>query len=188
MKNKTLLHLSLIVGLTGCGKMDVRLESSHKPSIDLTLPSLTNSQITVSSNNIADGVTPAVVTLLIRNSQNEPLPGLEMSLNVSGQNNTIIPCTATNSSGTANCWVYSNTSELKVVNAEGTITLSTSTMFHPAPPRNNVAGIVSSGSREKNGSQMKVISSSGVTESPARATNRAQAHADTAVIGLILSN
>ena len=113
------------LSLLGCGI--ARNSISIKPAKDV--PSAVMSSIIVTSNNIADGTTPAQVTLFIRTSSGKPAVGIPLILSVSGSENVVLPCGLTDRRGIAQCRFFSKKAESKMVVVKGGINLSAPTNF-----------------------------------------------------------
>ncbi len=147
------------------------------------------SKIEVTDNNIADGTTPAEVTLIVMSQSGAPVVGAEMSISVTGYENVIIPCTKTNELGRSRCKIYSTRSERKRITARGGITLSTDTWFHAPNPTRSSFAIVSSGSSEILPSGHLMITTGGVVESPSMQTDTNGAvRAHTSILGIFLND
>jgi len=165
---KNIISLILLLNCVGCGKAYLNIaKDSSGGNVDKTLPSLLNSHITVSEDNIADGVTPGWVTLHIYNGESKALQGLVFEIAVGGQNNTVIPCTATDHDGVARCKIYSTKAENKNVKVWNKIILSGEIEFSPINSKRS-AGIVSSGNIDLQSGKVRAISSSGIIETPAQ--------------------
>lgn len=123
------------------------------------------SEITVSNDNVADGVTPAQVTIIARSYRGSPIAGMKMSIAASGSANVIVPCTTTDTSGLSRCWLYTTRAEIKTIQILGAVTKKIDVVFQsPRPLRSNFA-FVSSGGDLKLPSGHRVISTSGSIES-----------------------
>ncbi len=123
--------------------------------------------MTVSHPNVADGITPADVTLEIKSEKNEPIEGLSMELQATGTQNVMVPCTKTNASGISRCKLYSTKAEWKTVMTMGVIQLSKATEFIVPSPSRSSSAFVSSGNAQNLPSGHKIITSSGIMETPA---------------------
>ena len=103
------------------------------------------SDITVTSGNYADGVTPAKIEVLLKNYQGEPISNREVHLAISGDNNTLSPCSKTNNLGIAVCWLYTTTAERKRVSMMGMDSVWEYIDFTPIINNRNSGAIVAAG-------------------------------------------
>lgn len=155
----------------GCNKsgFDAAEELKAKLPIgpSLETPSAEKSVITVSSPLVADGVTPAEITIEIKNWYGTVLPGITVNLTVTGSANTVVPCTPSNSSGISRCKIYTTKSETKLVSIWGPMTLSKSLFFDVHQIQQNVFDVVSSSGDETHMTGYRVVSNAGITETAA---------------------
>ena len=152
-----------ILALTACGK------ASFDPYMSglNDNPSLANSKMVITANNVADGMTPAQVTLEIRSASDVPLEGVKMTLTVTGDNNVIVPCTVTDANGLSSCKVYSTKAEQKSITAWGAINLSEDTQFTRPRFSRSMLSFVGGASMQKLSSGHKIFTTTGVVETPA---------------------
>jgi hypothetical protein len=130
------------------------------------LPSAEMTEITVTDGNVADGITPAQVSLRIRSANGNPIEGVTMSLWASGSDNVLVPCTASDSLGQSRCLLYTTKAEVKNLKLSGPISLASWVAFAaPKPLRSNFS-FVSSAMDMKLPSGRRVISTSGIVEGP----------------------
>lgn len=170
MDYKTLTLITIATIIVGCNKavFDPLLPTSPTAKINDATPSLKYSKLQVSSPNMADGVNPANVTIILKTENNEPIVGYKISIKVSGSQNTIVPCTETNEDGKSVCWIYSSKAEEKEVRTVGAIELVEDTTFLPPAPIRSTFAIVSSGSFITMPTGQRIISASGIMESNIR--------------------
>lgn len=143
----------LITSLGACGKAaGVGGKITDLPSE--YLPSLEQSTLTVSSNNIADGTTATIVTATVKTTGGIAIPGVDLTLDVSGSNNTLENCTTTNSSGVSTCKVYTTKAETKTITVSyGSLSLSKDVTFTAAGTQSGQSlFIVTSGGGQLTGS------------------------------------
>lgn len=150
--------------LVNCGKSSFQYEMAS-PAPDIG-PSKATSTMTISNNNIADGSTPAIVTFTIKDSSGSPISGVVMNLTIGGSQNTVMPCSPSNSQGLSQCVVYSTMSETKSFVGWGALTFdSENVWFAPVEPLRSAFSIVSAGSVETLPSGHVIIASAGILES-----------------------
>lgn len=118
LKNQSKLIIACLL-LLGCKK-----NLANTPSASAAM-----STLVVTSDNVADGLTPAQVTLLIRTASGEPVQGARMALLVSGSQNVVIPCGLTDHRGFSQCRIFSTKAEQKTIVAKGIIDLKAQTIF-----------------------------------------------------------
>lgn len=166
MKAQGLKQLTLItagLALTACGN------ASFDPYVGgIEVASSAMSSIAVSQNNIADGITPANVTVQLKTASGSAVANANLNLWVSGSNNVIVPCGKTDEKGMARCRFYTTTAESKTVRASGDVTLWADTNFMAPKPSRSAVAIVSSGAVITLPSGHKIISTTGISETPAR--------------------
>jgi hypothetical protein len=127
--------------------------------------SMEYSTITIASDQVADGATPADITLSLRNAMNDPLPGIVMALEVTGSGNVLNSCTTSDSNGRARCRFYSTTAELKRIRVVGSVTMLAETMFVEPPAASSSFGIITSYGDETIVGGQRLVAMSGVVES-----------------------
>jgi hypothetical protein len=128
-------------------------------------PSTEASDIEISGDNIADGITPARVTLTLRTAKRLPIVGMTPAIAVSGTQNIVVPCTTSDANGTSHCWLYTTRAELKTISIVGVVSMSKEVSFtQPVPLKSNFA-FVSSASDVTAVSGHRIISTSGIIES-----------------------
>lgn len=149
---------------------DAGMATEPKTAVpDSTSISGSKSTISVSTDQVADGSSPAEVTLTLRTYGNEPVVGVQMGLEVSGSNNVIIPCSTSDDQGQSRCRIYSTTAETKTVKAVGEITLQANTRFTEAMASSSAFQIVSSsGDDEVQPSGPRLVATAGIVESDAQ--------------------
>jgi hypothetical protein len=97
------------------------------------LPSAATSTIVVTDPNLADGATPAEVTITIRDALGNAVPGVTPTFAVSGTANTLGACAATDSAGQAVCEITSTKAEGKTVSLLTPVAVTGNTAdFNPA--------------------------------------------------------
>ncbi len=160
-RNLVLIFGSSLV-LTACGQASF---DPFRPMATDMSPSPSMSSMEISPDNIADGITPATVTIKIQTSNGQPLAGTKMNLEVTGSNNVIVPCTATDANGIARCRIYSTKSESKTARAVGPIHLTAETMFKAPRPSRSAVAFVSAGSVETLPTGQKIKVTAGIMES-----------------------
>ncbi|MEN0058045.1 MAG: Ig-like domain-containing protein [Bdellovibrio sp.] len=129
-------------------------------------PDAARCNMDISTPNIADGITPTMVTLNIRDKRGNPLAGIKLTLNVSGSNNVIVPCSSSNEDGISHCKVLSTTAERKTFRTEGAVELTAQVLFQAPPPTRMLFSVVSSGSVQYTNDGHKIMVSNGVIETP----------------------
>lgn len=130
-------------------------------------PSTKFSKITVPEQNVADGITPLLIEIQLYDEKHDPVPNVRLSLEVTGEENVIVPCTPTNAQGLARCWVFSTRAQWKSIRAVGSIILTSQSQFlEPAPYRSSFQ-FVASGFAETLPSGHKFVTSAGIVESDA---------------------
>lgn len=155
----TLTSMCLLI--SACGR------SSFNPEMPGTLsddPSEVMSTLTVTDDNVADGMTPANVTLKVLTGKGHPVVGVRMELAVTGSENVIVPCTTTDENGTATCKIYSTKAEEKKISASGKFVLWGDTTFKAPQPMRSAFAFVSSGDVAVLPSRHKIIATSGISE------------------------
>ncbi len=102
------LRASLLNGAEGC---------SNLVTINAAAPTPGNSEISLSSPVIADGVDEGTISIILRDQFNNPTPGYTPSFSATDTNGTNLydPCSVTDISGTALCTMTSTYAELKTV-------------------------------------------------------------------------
>jgi|GEM_PF-5108255 Bacterial Ig-like domain (group 1). len=152
-----------VLALTACGK------ASFDPFMSglEDNPSLEHSRMNVTANNVADGMTPAQVTLEIRSASDIPLAGVNMTLTVTGDNNVIVPCTTTDANGLSSCKIYSTKAEQKSITAWGSINLKSDTQFTRPRFSRTMLSFVGGASMQKLASGHKIFTTTGIVETPA---------------------
>lgn len=156
------LLLSLL--LIGCGRSSFLNGQPAAPKN--TTPSLKVSDVQISQGNVADGVTPAEVTVTLKNDQGEPIVGAPMTLTVSGSDNVVVPCTNTDVHGIARCRVYSTKAETKTFTFNGSMFAVKDVDFFTQRPQRAAFSFVGSAAVDQLPSGHKIISSSGLVEGP----------------------
>ena len=186
-----IISLVLVSGFqVACSRssFDAGLESSPRAVTpdDDTIVDVTKSSMTVGGEQIADGATAAEITLILRNINNHSLVNIQMVLEVSGSQNVVIPCTASDAQGHSHCRVYSTRAEVKTVRAIATVTLQTTMTFVDPNPSSSAFQIVSSaGDSEVSMSGPRLVATSGIVESDVQMRN---AYGDVAVFSSILGS
>lgn len=120
------------------------------------------SSMTVTSHNVADGITAAVVELKLRTKTDKPVVGLKLSLTASGRDNVIIPCTVSDANGMSWCRVLSTYAEVKELKTWGPISLMAQARFEEPRPLRSSFAVVSSGWQGRLPSGHRIISNVGV--------------------------
>jgi len=137
-----------------------------QPALDVVdAPSSEASEIEISDDSVADGVTPALVTLTLRTAKRIPVVGMTPAIAVTGTQNIVVPCTASDADGRSRCWVYSTRAELKWVSIVGPISMTKEVTFARSAPLKSNFAFVSSASDARAVSGHRVISTSGISES-----------------------
>lgn len=171
MSHQALVSLMLVtlvaMSLLGCSNssFDAFLEPDPPETINAELPSPEMTEIEISNDNVADGITPALVNLRIRSANGNPVEGVTMEISVSGSDNVVVPCTASDKKGQSRCMVYTTQAGLKSLKLTGVFSMTSSVMFMaPKPLRSNFA-FVSTAVDMRLPSGRRVIATSGITES-----------------------
>ena len=100
---------ALLIGVAGC------FHKSDNPP-DPTVPSASQSTVTVSPISGTAGGSPVTITATVLNAVGDPLSGQNVQFAVTGTGNTVTPITATtNASGVATATLTSTTAETKIV-------------------------------------------------------------------------
>lgn len=149
--------------LMGCSRSSFNVQKSLD-SLE-GVPSEKNSTMTVTENNVADGITAAVVSVNIKDVKGAPVKEFPVSLSVTGSHNVIVPCPKTDMTGSSRCLVYSTQSERKWIKLASPVSFAMETMFYPPKPDRSGASIVSGGSNEVLISGHKIVTTAGVSES-----------------------
>lgn len=173
MKPSNGIYLSLLVvcaiSVVGCSRSSFNVQ---KPFDSLSgIPSEKTSTISVSENNVADGITAAVVSVNIKDVNGLPVKEFSIHFSVTGSQNVILPCSKTDASGVSRCLVYSTQSEMKLIKVVSPVSFTVETMFHPPRPDRSGASIVSAGSSETLISGHKIVTTAGISESVNRLTD-----------------
>ncbi len=126
--------------LQGCARSEFTVPASTQ---DLTLDSKATS-ISVSNENVADGMTETVVSLVLRNKSMKPLPGLKINLAVSGSGNLVAPCTVSNTNGESWCRLLTTVAETKMFVFSGALEAAMPIVFNPPKPMRSLMAFVSS--------------------------------------------
>ncbi|KYG65533.1 hypothetical protein AZI86_00185 [Bdellovibrio bacteriovorus] len=159
----TLVTLSIL----GCSNssFDAFIAPEVPETINAEAPSADMTEINISNDNVADGITPALVNLRIRSATGNPVEGVTMGISVSGPDNVVVPCTTSNKQGQSRCMIYTTRAGLKSLKLTGAFSLVSSVMFiAPKPLRSNFA-FVSTAVDMRLPSGRRVIATSGITES-----------------------
>lgn len=138
---KILLLTILGLSLTACGSSDFFAPSNEPLHIGRAEPSLESSWMKVSWPNLADGLHPAVVTIVLKSKQGQPIIGASFSLAVSGSGNQVHPCTTTDVMGQSICKVYSTQAEGKRFKISGPIDLEEQSAFLSPDDSQTTAGM-----------------------------------------------
>jgi hypothetical protein len=134
-------------------------EVSEVPSPEMT-------EISVTNDNVADGITPAQVNLRIRSAKGNPIQGITMSLWASGVENVLVPCTPSDQLGQSRCLLYTTRAEVKNLKLTGPMSMTSTVAFiAPRPLRSNFS-FVSSAVDVRIPSGRRVIATSGIVEGP----------------------
>lgn len=159
----TLILLVVATASTACTKSAFDPGIPDDPALDM--PSTQDSHMAISEGNVADGITPATITLTLRNFRKMPLVGKKLTLQVyGGSGNVIVPCTASNAQGIARCWLYSTGHGWKRVRAHGVVDLSGDTEFIAVRPFRSAFAVVTSGDVDRTSYGHKMVSTSGISE------------------------
>ena len=164
--NPLLVAIAISFSVGACGRAGFNVPTSGKA----LLPSETMSKIEISKDNIADGITPAIVTITVHNSKGTPIEGVVMTLWVSGSDNVIIPCGTSDAQGVSRCKIYSTKAEHKMVRAMGTtssVVLALETDFKSPRPTMSSFAIVSAASIDNDTFTNRMITTLGMNESDA---------------------
>lgn len=119
------------------------------------------STMTIDAPNIADGISVTNITLNLRDKKGQGMPGLTMTLTVSGSNNTIIPCTVSNASGRSECQIMTTTSEMKHIQVVGMPGMTASVWFSKPSPTMTLFSLVSAGAQQTAPSGHKFLVTTG---------------------------
>lgn len=125
------------------------------------------STIHVSYPSIADGVTATEVTVTLKSARNMPVVDEHVSIEVTGNDNVIIPCSKTNSTGVSKCRVYSTLAEIKKIMVIEPLPLQRDVVFEAPALSIHFGEIVSSSSLETMTLNSGHYSNSGVYHDPA---------------------
>ena len=158
--------LIAVLGLTiaACGRSSFLNGQPTAPRS--TTPSQKVSNVQISQNNVADGVTAAEVTVTLKNDQGEPIVNAPMILTVSGSDNVVVPCTNTDANGISRCRVYSTRAETKTFTFTGSMSIVKDVDFFTTRPQRAAFSFVGSAAVDVLPSGHKIISSSGLVEGP----------------------
>lgn len=162
----TILFLVIVVICLGCSRSSFNSQKSLD-SLD-GVPNEFNSSLEVTDNNVADGITAAVVTIKVMDVKKSPVSNMEVQISVSGSENVITPCPKSDSNGLSRCQIYSTRSEKKMVKLAGKLNFAVETMFSPPRAEKSGAAIVSAGISETVSSGHRMIVTAGVPETPAQ--------------------
>ncbi len=108
------------------------------------------SAITVTSGNYADGVTPAQIQVRLMNYHGKPITNYEIHLQISGEQNTLVPCTKTDATGVATCWLYTTKAETKKIVLLEAKTVWGEADFSPVAFNRSMTAVVSAGAHYPN--------------------------------------
>lgn len=163
--NKLNLFICLLTLVTiSCGNHTGHSEAELSSSVG---PDISLSQITISSPNIADGVTPTEIKLHLMNAKGKAVVGLKPLLTASGHHNVIVPCTVSDDQGYSVCKLYSSSAEHKSVKLwagfEKTWDLE---FFEPVISQFYGEIVASSIKTELNSGDMAMLSSGHITDLP----------------------
>jgi Bacterial Ig-like domain (group 1) len=150
--------------LAGCGRSSFLNGQPLAPK-NLT-PSLKVSNVQISPYNVADGISAAEVTITLKNDQGDPIQGATTQLSVSGGDNVIVPCTASDANGISRCRVYSTRAEIKTFSFAGALLAAKDVEFLATRPQRAAFSFVGSASVQTLPGGQKIISSSGLVEGP----------------------
>jgi hypothetical protein len=161
------------------------LSSGCHPALNKSTSSDSNDVVTglighisVSSPNVADGLTPALVTIRIQSFIGSKISGLKLKLMVIGEENTIVPCSPSDDRGFSTCKVYSTRSEQKIFKVFGPINLSKSVMFQPVRPYRSLIGITSSDGADTPSIEERARVSLALSEAPSLITQIGESRFD----------
>jgi adhesin/invasin len=107
-------------------------------------PIAANSTITGTSPVVADGVATSTVTVTLNDANNNPVEGLTPTFAVTGTNNTLAACSATDVTGVATCTLASTMAETKTLSILTPVAKTGGTVvFEPGAPvavNSNITG------------------------------------------------
>lgn len=149
----------------GCAASEFNPFAEIASKVDVQ-PDASKSTMKVTGLFIADGSTPSIVDLVIRNKEGTPLKDVAMNLVVSGAGNSIVPCTPSAIDGKSRCAFYSTHPEVKDVVAKSTIELSQSVTLRRPPIIRQLAGFVSAGDDQRAPTGHRFVTSMGTFETP----------------------
>lgn len=173
--------------LVACSQSSFDAEMANSPLEDV--PSAAMSKVIISSPNVADGMSPAEVRLLLRNARGAAIRGLKLKLRVSGSENVVVPCSESDHNGNSSCKIYSTLAEAKVVSLDGFSELKAPAVFDKVKPFRSSVGITSSGSTERLTTGHRITSASGIATSPiAQRDNASNIRLQSSILGAALSN
>lgn len=148
---------------------DAGMAKDPKVVPDSRAISSSKSTISVTTDQYADGSSPAEVTITLRTGESEPVVGLQMALEVTGSNNVVTTCSLSDEHGVSRCRIYSTTAETKTVKAVGEIVLVSNTRFLDQLPSSSAFQVVSSaGDDEVSPSGPRLVATAGIIESDAQ--------------------
>lgn len=139
-----------------------------EPIMDPHMPSAEKTEISISDDNFADGVTPALVQVKLKSGMGAPVVGANIGIEVSGTNNVVVPCTSSDQQGLSKCWVYTTKAEIKRIRITGAINKTADLSFQPPLPLRNNFAFVSAATDQKLPSGHRIISTAGIVEAPTR--------------------
>lgn len=165
-RKSVLILFALFVMSCTNSSFDAYLPPVETVAAEVPDPNMTEIEIT--DDNVADGITPATVNLRFRSAAGNPVAGIDMSLWASGSDNVVVPCTTSDANGRSRCLLYTTRAEVKSLRLTGAFTMTSSIAFTaPKPLRSNFS-FVSAAGDARLPSGHRLVSTAGIVEGPFR--------------------
>jgi hypothetical protein len=165
--SSTLALLIILLSFVSCGaggsfdQPDTAEQRTTTTGAENSAVSVNLSKVTVSSPSFSDGVTPTEVTIQLINELGNPVVGRTVDVQVTGNHNTWVPCSKTNSQGIARCKLYSTAAENKEIRLLTPVSISQSVTFVEPNSTQLLSDIVSATTFEAQTTHQQLIANAG---------------------------
>jgi hypothetical protein len=139
--------------------------SPFNPSDRVDIP-IEKSKVEISADNVADGITPAQISMWLRTAKGTPIVGAQSNITASGTGAVIVPCTISDHVGFTRCKLYSTSAGKMIISVSGPVTLNFEIDFAVPKKIQGSFGVVVGSSMAITNSGNKIIATSGIVEAP----------------------